>query len=271
MTFVESTLPSLVYSSPRMNPQTISQEQAGSPSSVYGLPSPTLQYPPTPEDGIPPRFVSMQDVSPSPTVSPDQVYSSLPINDPIGYDHTLSQSPYLAGDSSPVSIDYEESQSEMVSSTDGARRSPTADGQSRKRRRVKNEDGEESRSTGSVDSGESEREEDADDADDDEYTPDTKENSRGAPRRRSSLRQSTANSSRSFSPVEPQKPRLAPPVPVPNLTKKSRGRRVPTNAVVVSQNGIEKVRWNLDCLSSNPSSRIASEHPRLQVQSRRLQ
>ena len=36
--------------------------------------------------------------------------------------------------------------------------------------------------------------------------------------------------------------RLAPPVPVPNLTKKSRGRQVPTSAVLVRQNGVEKVR-----------------------------
>ncbi|KAI0694440.1 hypothetical protein BC835DRAFT_1274584 [Cytidiella melzeri] len=45
---------------------------------------------------------------------------------------------------------------------------------------------------------------------------------------------------RSVSPADSQRPKLAPPVPVPNLTKKSRGRRVPTAAVVVSQNGVDK-------------------------------
>ncbi|OCH89744.1 hypothetical protein OBBRIDRAFT_732098, partial [Obba rivulosa] len=34
--------------------------------------------------------------------------------------------------------------------------------------------------------------------------------------------------------------RLAPPVPVPNLTKKSRGRRVPTAPVIVTQGGVQK-------------------------------
>ena len=36
--------------------------------------------------------------------------------------------------------------------------------------------------------------------------------------------------------------RLAPPVPVPNLTKKSRGRRVPTAQQVVSEGAMQKVR-----------------------------
>ncbi|TFK88910.1 hypothetical protein K466DRAFT_487969 [Polyporus arcularius HHB13444] len=34
--------------------------------------------------------------------------------------------------------------------------------------------------------------------------------------------------------------RLAPPVPVPNLTKKSRGRRVPTAQQVVSEGTVQK-------------------------------
>ncbi|KAL6307734.1 hypothetical protein BKA93DRAFT_727135, partial [Sparassis latifolia] len=37
--------------------------------------------------------------------------------------------------------------------------------------------------------------------------------------------------------------RIAPPVPVPNLTKKSRGRRVPTAPVIVSQGGVQKVMY----------------------------
>ncbi|KAI0082145.1 hypothetical protein K474DRAFT_1586417 [Panus rudis PR-1116 ss-1] len=42
-------------------------------------------------------------------------------------------------------------------------------------------------------------------------------------------------------------PRNIVPVPVPHLTKKSRGRRVPTEPVLVSQNGIVKKTRTYTC------------------------
>ena len=76
-----------------------------------------------------------------------------------------------------------------------------------------------------------------DDADDDEYRPDVRVATRSTTRRRASLKDST----RQVSPIDIERPVLGPPVPVPNLTKKSRGRQVPTSSVSVSQNGVEKV------------------------------
>lgn len=273
----ENVLPSVVYSSsgsPRINTQNVSHDQTGSPASVYGLGSPTLQYPPTPEDGVPPRFVSMQDISPSPTVSPDQVCSTLPANSST-FDYTLSQSPFIASEASPVSLEYEEGHPDMFPAAAAQRKSPAADEQPRKRRRVKSED-EESGSTGSVDSGESEREDEGDDADDDDYSPDSKDQSRTNSNRRTSLRQASTSTtnSRSFSPLDVQRPRLAPPVPVPNLTKKSRGRRVPTSAVVVSQNGVEKVCARPSACVARPGTdalRCAIEYSRVQMQGSRMQ
>ncbi|KAI0789480.1 hypothetical protein C8Q75DRAFT_718459 [Abortiporus biennis] len=90
-------------------------------------------------------------------------------------------------------------------------------------------------------SGDSEREDDADqgdDGDDDEYV--LRGNSRPSrTRRRTARAQSAESMTASFSPLLSTR-KLAPPVPVPNLTKKSRGRRVPTSAAVGSQNGVQK-------------------------------
>ena len=227
--------------SPRLSGQDAPQEQMHSPPPAY-VSSPSassLQYPASPVEvhSAPPQaFVNLQDVSPSPTVSPDQVCSSLPIGSPTGYGFP-SNSPFATSNSS--SYDYVEDGSAEVTSPALHRRPESTDRPPKKHRYASSED-EESRSAGSAaDSGESEREDEADDADDDDYKPeDSKSNSRSGSRRRTSSRQAGA---RSFSPVELQKPRLAPPVPVPNLTKKSRGRRVPTTPVVIQQNGIEKV------------------------------
>lgn len=211
-------------------------EHRGSPESIYTGGSPLLQYPTTPDEA--PQYVSLQDVSPSPAVSPDQVYSSLPSHSPTLNTSVLTGS-YVAGPpASPSSAEYEDPMSDVTSSVDMTRQLGNApDGAARKRYRLSSDD-EDSRA-GSVESGESEREEYADDADDDEYRPDAREGARSSGRRRPSAKNQNA---RSVSPLDPQRPRLAPPVPVPNLTKKSRGRRVPTSSVLVSQNGVEKVR-----------------------------
>ncbi|KAI8981322.1 hypothetical protein BD414DRAFT_516237 [Trametes punicea] len=82
-----------------------------------------------------------------------------------------------------------------------------------------------------VSSGESER--DDPDDDDDDYV---QRSPRTRRRQLSTSSTSPSTSAGSFSMAR----RLAPPVPVPNLTKKSRGRRVPTAAQVGTQGGAQK-------------------------------
>ncbi|KAI0354742.1 hypothetical protein OH77DRAFT_488235 [Trametes cingulata] len=81
-----------------------------------------------------------------------------------------------------------------------------------------------------VTSGESERE---DEGDDDDYV---QQSPRTRRRQLSTSSTSPTTSTGSFSMAR----RLAPPVPVPNLTKKSRGRRVPTAQQVGTQGGPQK-------------------------------
>ena len=230
--------------SPRMAGQDVSQEQLHSPPSNYANASPppgaTLQYPSSPiqvPQGPPQPFVSLQDVSPSPTVSPDQVCSNLPPNSPAANYAYPGASPFTTTTSQSSYEFMEETSSEVTTPSLGRRSG--ANGRTVNQQRYASSD-EESRSAGSaVDSGESEREDEADDADDDEYKPEESRSSRGGSRRRASAKNA---GQRSFTPLEVNKTRMAPPVPVPNLTKKSRGRRVPTTPVVISQNGVEKVR-----------------------------
>ena len=246
--------------SPRLSGQDIPQEQVPSPPPPY-MSSPSsssLQYPPSPVEvaSAPPQaFVSMQDVSPSPTVSPDQVCTSLPLSSPTGYGFP-GNSPFTSNSGS--SYEYAEDASPGVISSAMQRRPESIDRPLPKKHRYASSEDDDSPSGSGGDSGESEREDDGDDADDDEYRPDdARSTSRGGSRRRTSARQASA---RSYSPVDLQKPRLAPPVPVPNLTKKSRGRRVPTTAVVVSQNGVEKVcpPWCASCDLSLIGERIVA-------------
>ncbi|KAI0658393.1 hypothetical protein C8Q70DRAFT_917752 [Cubamyces menziesii] len=83
-------------------------------------------------------------------------------------------------------------------------------------------------------SGESEHDNGADDdEDDDEYVQHSPRTRR---RGLSTSSTSPSTSTGSFSMAR----RLAPPVPVPNLTKKSRGRRVPTAQQVGTQGGTQK-------------------------------
>ncbi|KZT01694.1 uncharacterized protein LAESUDRAFT_663529 [Laetiporus sulphureus 93-53] len=53
-------------------------------------------------------------------------------------------------------------------------------------------------------------------------------------------RSKTRTVSPASSSSRPDSHRLTIPTPVPNLTKKSRGRRVPTSPVVVSKNGVQQ-------------------------------
>jgi len=89
------------------------------------------------------------------------------------------------------------------------------------------------------DSGESDTAEPSDgpDGDDDgDFLPHRTSHSRTRSRRTSSVSLSSSNGS-----VRPIRPcRLSAPVPVPNLTKKSRGRRVPTTPVFMVQGGVQK-------------------------------
>ncbi|KAH9958968.1 hypothetical protein BC827DRAFT_1135501 [Russula dissimulans] len=59
-------------------------------------------------------------------------------------------------------------------------------------------------------------------------------------RTRSRRTSSVSGSSGSGSVRAPRPCRLSAPVPVPNLTKKSRGRRVPTGPVFIVQGGVQK-------------------------------
>lgn len=158
------------------------------------------------------------------------------MSSPTSYGFPTATSPFTASNSGS-SYDYND-ETPLEASRAYQRRPELQDQRPTKKHRYESSDEESRSSVSTPDSGESEREEEADDADDDEYQPDTKAYSRSGSRRRTSTRQANT---RSFSPLDSTKPRLAPPVPVPNLTKKSRGRRVPTTAVVVSQNGVEKV------------------------------
>lgn len=238
-TLNDGQLPSVVHSFSHHSPRV---EQPGSPASVYTARSPLLQYPPTPDAA--PQYVSLQDVSPSPAVSPDQVYSSLPAHSPTLNTAMLAGAYVVAPPASPSSAGYDEGAASDAATAATAATAAAAAAPHAARKRARSSSSSSTSLAGSADSGESEREdEDADDGDD-EYRPDLRSGGGGGAR---SVRRRLAGKSsqgggaaRSESPLDAQRPRLAPPVPVPNLTKKSRGRRVPTTAVLVSQNGVEK-------------------------------
>lgn len=107
----------------------------------------------------------------------------------------------------------------------------------------------------SDDAGESEVE-DNDDEDED-FVMNTRSKTRGRPATRASARRAAANAketqtkatspkssgsstSRTRSAGRPRGSKATAPTPVPNLTKKSRGRRVPTSPVLVVQGGVQK-------------------------------
>lgn len=232
---IADVLPSVIFNtsgSPRLSAQSMVHSHSSSPPLAYTLSPQSLQYPLTPElESGAQRYVRMQDVSPSPTISPDQVYCSLPPHSPLMED-PISQMDYVSSEASSSSADYDEGFLEIVPRVTSARRSSATDHPPRKRQRVSSDE--------DTASGESEREEEGDDVDDEEYTPE-QDMSPVVRTRRTSSRRTAKLARQSQSPTDAQRIKVTAPVPVPNLTKKSRGRRVPTSAVVVSQNGVDKV------------------------------
>jgi hypothetical protein len=89
-------------------------------------------------------------------------------------------------------------------------------------------------------SGESEAAEPSDGPDGDDDTDFMPSRTMSRSRTRSRRTSSVSVSSGSGSVRAPRPCRLSAPVPVPNLTKKSRGRRVPTAPVIIAQGGVQK-------------------------------
>ena len=89
-------------------------------------------------------------------------------------------------------------------------------------------------------SGESEAADPSDGADGDDDGDFMPNHAMSHSRTRSRRTSSVSVSSGSGSVRAPRPCRLSAPVPVPNLTKKSRGRRVPTAPVVIVQGGVQK-------------------------------
>lgn len=216
--------------------------------------SPSLQYPPSSPDS-PPQFVNLAQVSPSPTISPQVIFNAIELP-PSPPQYPLNSSPGMNGVGSPCSTaEYENRCGVAAYATtsatglDGAPRrrgrAATIGGPVRKRQRqasfTSSSDGSIAISFGG-DSGESEKEDDEEGEeegdDDDEFVL----RSSSRPRRRTGRSQS-ADQATSLSYTPTGSRRLAAPIPVPNLTKKSRGRRVPTAPVIISQNGVQKVCW----------------------------
>ncbi len=116
-------------------------------------------------------------------------------------------------------------------------------------------------------SGESEAADPSDgpDGDDDgDFLPNRTSRSRTRSRRTSSVSVSSSTGS-----VRPPRPcRLSAPVPVPNLTKKSRGRRVPTGPVYMVQGGVQKNMRMYQCNVEGCNKRFArGEHLKRHVRS----
>ena len=116
-------------------------------------------------------------------------------------------------------------------------------------------------------SGESDTAEPSDgpDGDDDgDFLPNRSSRSRTRSRRTSSV--SVSSSSGSVRPTRPC--RLSAPVPVPNLTKKSRGRRVPTTPVFTVQGGVQKIMRMYRCMVDGCNKCFArGEHLKRHVRS----
>ncbi|THH30233.1 hypothetical protein EUX98_g3947 [Antrodiella citrinella] len=233
----------------------------GSPHQL-DYPSPvSLQYPASSTGGSPTRFVNLAQVSPSPTISPELIFTDLPPAAPGSPDQSCdpraiaNSSSEGSGRNSPASVTgYDGDGFGVVVQARGRRRIRQGGEPAAKRQRrssfTSSSDGSNQLAEG--ESGESEKSEDDevdgdfedgdDDEDDDDFV--LRSTSRQRVRRRSTRngggQEDGLSGSATFSPTLSGGRKLAPPVPVPNLTKKSRGRRVPTAPVVISQNGITK-------------------------------
>ncbi|CAL1694834.1 unnamed protein product [Somion occarium] len=203
--------------------------------------SPKLEYPSS--STSPPRgFLDMAGVSPSPTISPKLLMTPL-LPSPDSTDPLATIGPTSNDVGSPgssVDGDFEfdhESASLEASPKSRARRNGhvAANGPARKRQRkasfTSSSGDSDKRRSGGSESGESEYEKDDDDDDEEE------EYFARRTRRRSS-RKSVNGVDDLSSLTSPR--RIPIPVPVPNLTKKSRGRRVPTEPTIVARDGMVK-------------------------------
>ncbi|KAI0778926.1 hypothetical protein BD413DRAFT_601564 [Trametes elegans] len=243
------------YSLPHYPPEGISQQslsysygndhQTHPASDVtmspYMLATSThLHYP----DDEMPRYVNPTQVSPA--ISPTSPYAQLqdlPQDQSCDPRFTLAGSvPALHGDASPSAFtDLDADSGSGSTSGSPALASlttsapipvPTAQAQRKRQRTVSftsSSDEEEYRGS----SGESEHDEDAEDDEYVQHSPHTRR------RQLSTSSNSPSTSTGSFSMAR----RLAPPVPVPNLTKKSRGRRVPTTQQADTQGSNQKRQY----------------------------
>ncbi|KAJ3489753.1 hypothetical protein NLI96_g1883 [Meripilus lineatus] len=250
--------PSLSFGFPQQQVQTQPIVQNGNSeiSTTYAIPAQPndysgspLQYPSSSPGS--PQYVNLAQVSPSPTISPQVIFNATelppspryPVNTPPGFNGVGSPN-------STAEYEFEASGGVAYATTSASAfdtgaprrrgRAATIGGPVRKRPRQASFT---SSSDGSIgngyggDSGESEKDDDEDameDGDDDDFIL-----SSARPRRRT-MRSHSADQASSLSYTPTGTRRLAAPVPVPNLTKKSRGRRVPTAPVIISQNGVQK-------------------------------
>ncbi|KAI0721181.1 hypothetical protein C8Q72DRAFT_890366 [Fomitopsis betulina] len=207
----------------------------GSPSFALAS-DPNLPYPPSTESV--PRFISPAQIAPG--MSPTATLFTMDGNETTGLDprYTVG-SPALLSES-PASNSQESIPGLAVfprasPGSDGALSFPN--GRPQKRRRTVSFTS--SSSSGDYPDGDSERDTDEvmDDYDDEDYIQDGMTDTR---RRTVS---STSSSSRQDSSLR----RVVHPIPVPNLTKKSRGRRVPTVASVLIEDQAEKARRTYMC------------------------
>ncbi|PCH34399.1 hypothetical protein WOLCODRAFT_135692 [Wolfiporia cocos MD-104 SS10] len=200
--------------------------------------SPTLQYPPAAETV--PRFVHPAQVSPEmspaadfPPLHPGS--ASPPALDPR---FTVSSPPSAVNSpTTPTGFDVDTAGEGLAFPTESEQSDlgtvdPNA-GEKRRHRVISftstsSSSSEELRES---ESGESEKEEDQDGAEDDEYID--RSDARLRPRTRTI---SSSSASRADSRLR----RINGPVPIPNLTKKSRGRHVPTYSSLASESSGEK-------------------------------
>lgn len=208
---------------------------SGSPSFMLTS-DPHLRYPP-PTDSVP-RFVSPAQIAPS--MSPAATLLTIDGNETTGLDprYTVGDPALLSGTAPESPSSQESVQSLLVfprasPDDDGAPDFPKI-GRPPKRRRTVSFTS--SSSSEDYPDGDSERDTDdvMEDDDDEDYVQG------GVTRTHTRRRTVSSTSSGSQHEILPLR-RVAPPVPVPNLTKKSRGRRVPTAASVLIEDQAEKV------------------------------
>jgi len=251
-----SIAPFPAYSSPSL---IAANEAAGSSSSIayglgvqiqpqlytsraapsYALVSTSEQYPPSAESV--PRFVNPAQVSPS--ISPAVAFAPLHEvrRSPEGCDprFTVNNSHPLAGSISPEShsgFDGHSSQRSTAASPELQHAQNSVDdaprGRPMKRKRAVSYTSSSSSSYYVNDSGESEKSdiEEQEGMDDEDYVAHAVPRSRGRARTVSSTTTSSRSDTR----------QVGAPVPVPNLTKKSRGRHVPTAPDIAQEKSREK-------------------------------